>query len=333
MKEHTAPFHSGLTVFQQVKSDIVALALAVYRFVKLDFHLLSYVYTLIVVVGGMYANYRWDIYNTLLRPTYATGQSPWVFGVFWLVAYFSVAIPVLLLQKQYSILRNPRFYIKIVAILVVYGVAIGYLEHYEWELPTLMPSTRAFLLRCFSQLKVACFMLIPIIIMKKTIDRQVHGLYGLSLNAQYIKGYLLLLAVMLPALIATSFTPDFLQAYPQFRPWRYQEPFGMPVWLYTTLFETSYAVDFVMVELLFRGVLVLGMVSLLGHRAILPMVALYVSIHYGKPPLETLSSMFGGYILGALAYQTKHIWGGVFVHIGIALTMEIMGFLHYYLSW
>ena len=60
------------------------------------------------------------------------------------------------------------------------------------------------------------------------------------------------------------------------------------------------------------------------------MVAVYCSIHFGKPLVEAISSVFGGYILGALAFQTRHIWGGVVVHICIALTMEVMGLVHYY---
>ena len=74
----------------------------------------------------------------------------------------------------------------------------------------------------------------------------------------------------------------------------------------------------------------IGMVGLMGRGAVLPMVALYVVIHLGKPPVEAISSLFGGYILGALAYQIRHIWGGVFVHVFIALTMEIMGLFQYY---
>jgi len=35
-------------------------------------------------------------------------------------------------------------------------------------------------------------------------------------------------------------------------------------------------------------------------------------------------------MLGALAYQTRHIWGGVIVHILIALSMEVMGLFHVY---
>jgi len=72
------------------------------------------------------------------------------------------------------------------------------------------------------------------------------------------------------------------------------------------------------------------MVAVLGRKAILPMVAMYVCVHFGKPLGETISSVFGGFMLGALAYQTRHIWGGVIVHILVALSMEIMGIIHFY---
>ena len=104
----------------------------------------------------------------------------------------------------------------------------------------------------------------------------------------------------------------------------------MSTWEYTLLYEAAYAFDFVMTELVFRGTLVVGMAVIMGRSAVLPMVAVYCLIHFGKPLVEAISSVFGGYILGALAFQTRHIWGGVVVYICIALTMEVMGLVHYY---
>jgi hypothetical protein len=174
------------------------------------------------------------------------------------------------------------------------------------------------------------FYFTPLVLLKLFVDKKVEGLYGLSRNSQHIKGYFSMFLMLLPFLLFMSFSSDFQQAYPQFKPWFYDGAFGMETWQYTTIFELTYALDFVMTELLFRGALVIGMVSILGRKAILPMVAMYVAIHFGKPLGETISSMFGGFMLGALAYQTRHIWGGVIVHIMIALSMEIMGFFHYY---
>ena len=81
-----------------------------------------------------------------------------------------------------------------------------------------------------------------------------------------------------------------------------------------------------MVELMFRGFFVIGMSSVLGREAVVPMAVFYCTIHFGKPEAEAISSLFGGYLLGAIAYQTRSIWGGVIVHIGLAWMMELVAF-------
>jgi hypothetical protein len=254
----------------------------------------------------------------------------WIMPLFYFFFYIATAIPVFLFQKRYDLLHNKKFYLKSILVIAAYGFAIGYYDYRQWEFPELFHIDKLYLYRVFSQLKTCCFLFLPFLLMKIYIDKDVPGFYGLANNAKNSKGYLLLFLMLLPFLVAVSYTPDFLKAYPQFRPWRYEEAFNLPVWLYTSIFETAYALDFVMVELMFRGVLVIGMIRLLGTKAVLPMVAMYAAIHFGKPVGETLSSIFGGYILGAFAYETKHIWGGVIVHILIALAMEFMGFFHYY---
>jgi membrane protease YdiL (CAAX protease family) len=116
-----------------------------------------------------------------------------------------------------------------------------------------------------------------------------------------------------------------------YKPWLFEGAFDRPLWLNTILFEIVYISDFFMVELVFRGVLVIGMQSLMGRSAVLPMIAAYEALHFGKPMLETISSVFGGYFLGALAFRTGHIWGGIIIHMGIALIIELLRFFQYYL--
>ena len=69
-----------------------------------------------------------------------------------------------------------------------------------------------------------------------------------------------------------------------------------------------------------------GLAQILGRHAVLPMAVIYCFLHTGKPPGEAISSIFGGYILGVIAYETKSIWGGIIVHVGIAWMMEVIGF-------
>jgi hypothetical protein len=314
-----------------LKKSLYSLFAEIHTFSKKDFHLLSYAYTFILIISCIYINYSTGFYNSVMRTSYSTGDSLWVFPVFYSVMYFIVAIPVLIFQKDYKLLQNKAFYIKSIFFIVLYGASIGYFGYRNWEFPSLFSEEWLFLVKIISQLKGSFIYIIPIYILKKGIDKNVEGLYGLTRNSKHIPAYSMLYLMLLPFLVAISFTPDFLSAYPQFHPWSFENAFGLPTWLNTALYETTYAIDFIKTELVFRGMLVIGMVNIMGRKAVLPMVAMYAAIHFGKPLGETISSIFGGYLLGALAYQTRHIWGGVIVHICIALTMEIMGFIQYYI--
>lgn len=57
------------------------------------------------------------------------------------------------------------------------------------------------------------------------------------------------------------------------------------------------------------------------------LVVWYYAIHFGRPLGEAFSSVFGGYLLGALALCPRSIGGGLLILIGIAWGMEIAAFL------
>jgi len=101
--------------------------------------------------------------------------------------------------------------------------------------------------------------------------------------------------------------------------------FDKSVWAW--IYEGLYAFDFVWVEFLFRGILVIGLFSVLGKDAVIPMVSMYCFLHFGKPLGEAISSVFGGYFLGLLAIYSRSIVGGCFLHIGVALSMDIFATL------
>ena len=313
-----------------LKSALKSLTAELFSFIRKDFHKASYLYTFALIAALIIINYSTGFYRDVMKPTYASGDSMWAYPLFYAVMYFIVAIPTLLFQKDYQLLQDRRFYLKSLFFIGFYGASIGYFGYRNWEFAGFSDQEKLLAIKFISQLKGAFIYLIPVWILKKTVDKQVEGIYGLARSSKHINAYLMLFLMLLPFLVLTSFTPDFLSAYPQFRPWLFEGSFGLPTWIYTPVYELGYAIDFLKTELVFRGMLIIGMVSIMDKKAVLPMVAMYVAIHFGKPLGETISSIFGGYILGALAYQTRHIWGGVIVHICIAMTMEIMGFLQYY---
>jgi len=174
----------------------------------------------------------------------------------------------------------------------------------------------------FNDLFRLSYLIIPVIIIWFFADRD-QPLYGVSFRDHKAKVYWVLLFCMVPLIIGASFLSDFLDYYPRFRVLqRYDSP-SWKIWMY----ELCYGMDFSSIELFFRGFMVMAFARYVGIHAILPMASFYLSIHFGKPVGETVSSFFGGTILGVISYHSRSIFGGIMVHAGIAWLMEIGGYL------
>jgi len=162
------------------------------------------------------------------------------------------------------------------------------------------------------------------------------GFYGLSFRGFDPWPYMVMLLIVLPGIIWASYQQDFLQAYPTYKAGsaeRYLQlqGHGERSWIWTSLiYEVIYALDFASIELFFRGFLVFAFVKYMGKGAILPMVAMYCFLHFGKPMGEAISSIFGGFVLGIIAYHSKSIFGGILVHVGVALSMDITAWIRHF---
>lgn len=168
---------------------------------------------------------------------------------------------------------------------------------------------------------------IPIMIFYFIYDRDKHHVYGLSARKFDASPYFVMLLVMLPLLIGASFSDSFLKQYPMYKTSLAHSHLGVPEWVTVASYEIAYGLDFITVEYLFRGFLVIGMMTILGRGAVVTMAVVYCVLHFGKPAGEAISSIFGGYILGVVAYETRSIWGGIIVHMGIAWLMEALAFV------
>lgn len=169
-------------------------------------------------------------------------------------------------------------------------------------------------------------LLIPCFIYWFLIDRKQENFYGFRIKGVNLWPYIILLAMMLPPLYWAGTQPDFLETYPRYTKIGIS-PSESHYVRYVLLYELVYGSDFVFTEFFFRGFIILAFARHFGHRAILPMCVYYVTIHFGKPLGETISSFFGGLLLGVIAFRTRSIYGGIIVHLGIAYLMEFFAFL------
>jgi membrane protease YdiL (CAAX protease family) len=153
----------------------------------------------------------------------------------------------------------------------------------------------------------------------------VHDL-GLGLGALRSKLWIygaLYLLVFVPVLLASR-EDAFLATYPLIR---VREPaswtWGVLLWYWLI-----YAVQFACVEFFFRGFLIFTLRPRMGYVAIAVMVVPYTMIHFHKPMPEALGAVVAGLVLGWLAFRTESIWGGVALHVAVALTMDALAMAH-----
>jgi membrane protease YdiL (CAAX protease family) len=132
--------------------------------------------------------------------------------------------------------------------------------------------------------------------------------------------YLVLFLLLLPAVIIAAQTESFNRTYPFYK-LANRSAFDLWVW------QGMYALQFLSLEFFFRGFMLHGLREL-GSRAIFVMLVPYCMIHFGKPWTETMGAIGAGIILGTLAMRTRSIWGGVLIHVGVALTMDLLALRH-----
>ena len=170
----------------------------------------------------------------------------------------------------------------------------------------------------WSGTRVVGYLVLPLIVIALMPGERLRD-YHLSITGftRHWWIYLVLYLVVLPLVLLASTTDDFRATYPFY--YRANRS-ALDLWVW----EGLYAAQFVALEFFFRGFLLKALRPALGANAVFVMVVPYCMIHFGKPYPETIGAIVTGLILGTLALRTKSIWGGVFVHIAVATTMDLL---------
>lgn len=294
--------------------------------IKEDFHLRQYAYTFIFLFACVALNYAFDFEDRHLETM--DGMKKFVAYFFFYTTPYLIAVAIYNhIRGSHNIFLSPAFWTR-----SLFGLTILSLDSSAPFLSTLiyglLPSKLHFWAWKVAVNGMSFFtVLIPVLIFYYLYDRDQKHVYGLNARQFDARPYFIMLLIMIPILIGASFTEGFLRQYPMYRSSKADEFLGVDEWVTAGIYEIAYGLDFITVEYLFRGFFVIGMMSVLGRGTVLTMAVLYCVLHFGKPAGEALSSILGGYILGVVAYETKSVWGGVIVHMGIAWTMELLAFL------
>lgn len=291
-----------------------------------DFHPGQYTATAILLAVLLSFNYYFDFEDNYLE--WLPGFTKYIsYFLFYSVPYFSAIFIFAHFKNRMDVFRTQGFWIR-----SLFGIAILTLDSSLPYLDNLLnylanPTIQNWLYKVVHNGISFITVFLPVLIFYYRYDRHEGHRYGLNSHKFDARPYFVMLAIMLPLIILASYNPAFIRQYPMYKVSSAHVYLEVPEWVTVAGYEIAYGLDFITVEYLFRGFLVLAMAKFLGRGAVITMAVVYCVLHFGKPAGEATSSIFGGFILGVIAYETKSVWGGIIVHMGIAWMMEVVAFV------
>jgi uncharacterized protein len=165
------------------------------------------------------------------------------------------------------------------------------------------------------------YVLLPVLCIRFFLKQRLRE-FGWQLNqaAAHWRGYLFLLSPILVFVYLVSLGKDFVNHYP------FYELAGRS-WADLLGWEFLYLCQFIFLEFFFRGFILHALRPAIGANAIWVMCVPYLMIHFPKLWLEATGAILFGLFLGILALRSRSIWGGVLVHAGVAVSMDIAALL------
>ena len=280
---------------------------------------------LAVLVGG---NYYFDFESSILKKFKRTWYYFPMVWIYYAVPYYFASVTYAFFYKSSSFIIQKRFWIISSLGLAFLAFNESFRMHYRiLELYISPGPPLYFLKKVVGDLVSFATLFVPIATYWYIKDSKKMPLYGLTAHKFDISPYFIMLIAMLPLIIIASFNEGFLDNYPVYKDYGAHTNWGIPEFWNVVLFELGYSIDFITVELFFRGFLILALAECMGMAVIVPMATLYCIFHFGKPMGEAISSIFGGLILGIFAYNSRSIYGGILIHISVAMCMELAAYL------
>jgi hypothetical protein len=293
--------------------------------VQEDFSLAYYFSVALVLTGFLWYNYAVNFEDEILE-TVSGWPRLGVYFLFYGTGYFVTVALLRIFNPEITFLKSGIFwkYSLLGLALLTIDSAMPFLQEFLYDTINIRMAYWAYKVSING---ISFFtVMLPLFVFYYFNDRNEKHWYGLNNQKTDLSPYWSLLLLMLPLLISASFLESFQRQYPMYKTNSAHLVMGIPAWSTALMYEIAYGLDFITVELLFRGFFVIGMVKVMGRHAIVPMAVIYCMLHFGKPAGEAISSIFGGYILGVIALRTNSIWGGIIVHMGIAWLMEVIAF-------
>lgn len=171
----------------------------------------------------------------------------------------------------------------------------------------------------WSMSRVVGYVVVPIVTWKLLFKHDNLLDYGLRMKGTWKHAWIYggLMALVGPVVFIVAKQPDFGSYYPFYK-------YSSRSWFDLLAWEAMYFAQFFALEFFFRGWMIGALRASMGSAAIFAMALPYCMIHYGKPYLEAHGAIIAGVVLGTLSMRTRSIYGGFFLHIGVAALMDFL---------
>jgi membrane protease YdiL (CAAX protease family) len=160
--------------------------------------------------------------------------------------------------------------------------------------------------------RLVFYLVIPLLVIT-LVFRERPAAYGFSLGDWRVglKWVLIAWAIAAPILFFAGRTPDMVAYYA-----RYERP--VPDIVLTA------ALDLFGWEFLFRGFLLFALYRVAGPSAVVLQAVPFALAHLGKPPLETLSTIFGGTAFGWVAWRANSFVYAFLIHLFVTVFVVLV---------
>lgn len=214
-----------------------------------DFEWKTYGMVALFLTISIYFNYKFDFEDSIIDSYARSPLHMLFFFLFYGFAFFGTIL-ILTFTKKVAVFRNRKFWLMSLFGLAIMAIDAGF--PYIQVLTGYFPEALSYLAyKVIKNIFGFFSIFLPLLFFKKLVDKN-NGFYGFVKQPDY-KPYLVLLCLMIPVIYWASLQPDFLKSYPSYKSNMAYQYLKVPEWVTAGVFEIAYALDFVNVELLFRG--------------------------------------------------------------------------------
>ncbi len=300
-----------------------SLIVCLKNFIKDTYSFPYYGAIFLFLTFSVWLNYQVDLENSVIDKERSEALRLFYYILLYGSAYYGTLWIAYFAKRDFYFNRNVL--IRSGIIIIILAVYAGYWGHMKWLNVHFNTSQHYIFKSIAHQLFQLLVALIGSFIVERVFKEKAH-FFGLSnLHINWSPYFYLFAGAVFIAFIA-SFFEDFTSYYPTYKANISSQYYQLPEWLFVLSYETAYGASFVAVELLFRGLMVVWLMRWVGKEAVISMAVTYCFLHFGKPMGEAISSFFGGYLLGIIAYYSRSIFAGVVVHLTLAWSMEFFAF-------